>query len=77
MTTNVIQHTTIDGQRWDTIALINYGSADMMNKIMEANPSVPKYDQLPAGLVLNIPIIDVVEVVTTAEMLPPWKQKSN
>ena len=74
MTTKLIQHTTVDGQRWDTIALINYGSAAMMNKIIEANPKIPKDDQLPAGLVLDIPIIDKVEVVTSAEMLPPWKQ---
>lgn len=74
MTQNIIQHTTIEGQRWDTIALINYGSATMMNKIIEANPDVPKDDVLPAGTILDIPIIEQVEVVTDAERLPPWKR---
>lgn len=72
--TNSIQHTTIDGQRWDTIALINYGSAAMMNRIMEANPAVPKDDLLPAGIVLEIPIIEAVEIITPNNKLPPWKR---
>lgn len=74
MTTNVIQHTTKEGQRWDTIALDNYGSALMMNKIIEANPGIPRSDVLPAGIILNIPIIDQIEVTISAEQLPPWKR---
>lgn len=73
--TNAIQHTTIEGQRWDTIALINYGSAAMMNKIIEANPGVPRYDRLPAGIVLEIPIIARTEVFVSNDRLPPWKRR--
>lgn len=74
MEKHIIQHTTIDGQRWDQVAHEYYGRADMMNKIIEANPGVPVDDVLPGGIVLNIPIIDKVEVITDAERLPPWKQ---
>lgn len=74
MPNNIIQHTTREGQRWDTIALDNYGSALMMNKIIEANPGVPRSDVLPPGIILNIPIIDQVEVTISAEELPPWKR---
>lgn len=69
-----IQHTTIEGQRWDSIALINYGSAAMMNRIIEANPGVTRYDRLPAGIVLDIPIIGTADVVIGSELLPPWKR---
>lgn len=70
---NIIQHTTIEGQRWDQIAHEYYGRADMMNRIIEANPGLPLYDILPGGTVVNIPIIETVEVKTDAERLPPWK----
>jgi phage tail protein X len=69
-----VQHTTIEGQRWDMIATDFYGRADMMNKIIEANPDVTIYDVFPSGIVLNIPIINEVEVLTDAEKLPPWKR---
>jgi phage protein U/phage tail protein X/gas vesicle protein len=74
VTTKVTQHTTKDGERWDTVALRYYGSASMMNRIIEANPGVPRSDALPAGVVLNIPIIEKFEVVTDAERLPPWRR---
>lgn len=71
---DVIQHTTIEGERWDQIAQKYYGEASMMNDIITANPAVPLYDILPAGVVLNIPVIDIVDVKITATQLPPWKQ---
>lgn len=71
---DVIQHTTIEGERWDQIAQKYYGEAFMMNDIITANPAVPLYDILPAGVVLNIPVIDIVDVKITATQLPPWKQ---
>lgn len=70
----IVQHTVIDGQRWDQVSTEYYGRADMMNKIIEANPGVPITDVLPGGIVLNIPIIDKADVLTDAERLPPWKR---
>ena len=72
--TNIIQHTTIDGQRWDQIATERYGVASKMNEIIEANPGIAIYDILPGGIVLDIPIIDKVDAKTNKELLPPWKQ---
>lgn len=69
----IIQHTTIDGERWDTIAQKYYGNAAMMNDIISANPNVPLYDILPAGIVLDIPVIESNDVKTDASNLPPWK----
>lgn len=74
--TNSIQHTTIEGQRWDTIALINYGTAALMNKIIEANPGVRRDDRLPAGIILEIPIIPNINEVTSNDKLPPWKRRT-
>lgn len=83
MADNIIQHTTIDGQRWDQIAIEYYGSLTLningvekssIGALIDANPDVPVYDVFPGGVVLDIPIIDSVEVVTDAERLPPWKR---
>lgn len=83
MATNLLQHTTIEGQRWDQVAMEYYGSINLnvdgvetsaIGRLIEANPDVPIYDIFPAGIVLNIPIIDKVEVLTDAERMPPWKQ---
>ena len=71
---DIIQHTTTEGERWDNIAEKIYGSASMMNRILEANPTVPRYDVLPGGIVLDIPIIATVDVKIDAEKLPPWKR---
>lgn len=69
----IIQHTTIDGERWDMIAQKYYGEASMMNDIISANPTVPLYDILPAGIVLDIPVIESNELKTNSTQLPPWK----
>lgn len=70
----IIQHTTIEGQRWDQIATEYYGSPKEMNKIINANPGIPILDVLPGGLFIDIPIIEETEVQIDAEKLPPWKR---
>lgn len=70
----IIQHTTIEGERWDAIAHKYYGEASMMNDIIRNNPSVPLYDILPAGIVLDIPIIESNEIKAGSDQLPPWKR---
>lgn len=71
---NVIQYTTQDGDRWDLIAEDQYGSPNMMNQIIMANADVPRYDILPGGIVLDIPILDSTDVALDADSLPPWKR---
>lgn len=78
-----LQHSTIDGERWDQIAIANFGSITVnidgvqqsaIALLIKANPDVPIYDVFPPGIVLNIPILQTSDVVTDAERLPPWKQ---
>lgn len=78
-----LQETTKGGERWDQIAAKNYGALTVVVEgveksaiglLIEANPDVPIYDTFPAGVVLNIPIIEKTEVKIEAELLPPWKR---
>lgn len=72
---NILQIVTKGGERWDNIALDAYGSPAMMNDIIAANPGIPLYDVLPAGIVVDLPIlVSPADVKTDTEKLPPWKQ---
>lgn len=69
---SVVNYTTKDGDRWDIVAYRAYGDAMLFMDIVKANPKVPIYPDLPSGIILNIPVREREEVVTTN--LPPWKQ---
>lgn len=80
---DVLQHTTIQGQRWDSVAIEYYGSLKItvneeerssIGYLIESNPGVPVYDVFPDGVILDIPIIQKSEVITDLEKMPPWKQ---
>ena len=64
-------YTTKGGERWDTIADKAYGDQMRVSEIRRANPHLPSYMVFPAGITLNIPI---VEPATAQSNLPPWKQ---
>lgn len=66
------KYTTIQGDRWDTIAHKAYGDPLKISPIVEANPHVPKTPILPAGVVLYVPIQEREDVSPTN--LPPWKR---
>lgn len=66
------RYTTIQGDRWDTVAYKAYGDPMKITPIAEANPHVPKSPVLPAGIILNIPIQERENV--TSNILPPWKR---
>lgn len=74
MASNVRQYTTIGGERWDSIATDRYGDFSKMGDLMAANPGIPIYDIFPAGVVIDVPIIEKIEVKTSLEQSPPWKQ---
>lgn len=65
-------YTTIEGDRWDTVAHKAYGDALRYPEIAAANPDVPLTDVLPSGLTLYVPISEEVELDTN--LLPPWKR---
>jgi len=68
------KYTTMQGDTWDYIAYKVYGEqpgAELyMHTLLDANPAYLLYVVLPAGVVLNIPDIQV-ELPKT---LPPWKR---
>lgn len=65
-------HTVVSGERWDTISELEYGDSKYTPEIQLANPEIALDIPLQAGVVLRIPIKDVVD--TQKELLPPWKQ---
>ncbi len=69
MADTYIPHITIEGERWDQLAYRYYGSAHRYDPIIRANPHVPLFAALPAGLELRIPLLDIE---ATSEDLPPW-----
>jgi phage tail protein X len=71
--TQYIEYITKDGDRWDLIAYQFLGDATLYELIIVANPLVPIFPILPAGIPLQIPDINDEEMTTT-EDLPPWKR---
>jgi len=69
----VIEHITVDGDRWDNLAWQYYGDANDYERIISANPEVLIIPILPGGIRLLIPVIEEDETESTTE-LPPWKQ---
>lgn len=63
-----------EGERWDNIAQREYGDANRMNEIRDANPDIPTYHKLPGGLIINVPIIENNNVAADTKKMPPWKQ---
>lgn len=65
------EYTTKGGERWDTVAYACYGVPTETARIIRANPHVALVQELPAGIRLNIPIVEQTTPVTA---LPPWKR---
>lgn len=68
-----ISYTTKPGQRWDNVSQEVYGSPFYTPILQIENKEVPLDIDLPAGTVLRIPVIDVVQ--TNDDLLPPWKRE--
>lgn len=66
------RYTTVQGDRWDTVAFKAYGDATKYSAIAEVNPTVPKNVVIPSGVVLNIPVLETA--TTETSNLPPWKK---
>lgn len=63
-------YTTISGDTWDMVAYKIYGNEMCMDKLIKANLEYKNIYIFPAGIVLNLPEIDL----EVSESLPPWKQ---
>ena len=65
-------YTTVQGDKWDSIAHKLLGSTDHTDKLMNANPKFRDVYMFPSGVTLVIP-----EVSRSAGTdLPPWKKVS-
>lgn len=71
--TEVIEHITHEGDRWDLLAWQYYGDATQYERIVAANNLVMIDPILPSGIIINIPVIDEpVPELDETEELPPW-----
>ncbi len=65
-------YTTVEGDRWDLVAFKAYADPLRMNELIEANKNVALSAEIPAGTILNIPILD--DPTIEEDLLPPWKR---
>lgn len=71
-----IEHITVEGDRWDTLAWRYYGDPMAYGRIIEANPALDISTILPSGQVVLVPILPLAETrqALQDEDLPPWKR---
>jgi hypothetical protein len=69
-----VQYVTQGGERWDTVSFNCYGTPYEVERLIDANPVVPISERLPAGVVLEIPVLQDYSVTTDKTLLPPWKR---
>lgn len=66
-------YTTISGDTWDIVAYKVYGNEMYMDMLIKANLEHKDTYIFPAGVVLDIPEIDL----EVSASLPPWKKGDN
>ena len=67
-TSEYLEYKTIDDERWDQIAYKFYGIPTLYEPIIRANPYIPITSILPAGTIIQIPILQAQDKGD----LPPW-----
>jgi phage tail protein X len=73
----VTQYITSEGERWDSIAQKAYGDPTQIALIINANQGFKISQTLPAGITINVPILEPAENSTDqvqTNLLPPWKR---
>lgn len=72
-----IEHTCVEGERWDQLAARYYGDAFAYERLITANRHLPIVPVLSAGWVVRVPLVDDSELpVLAPELLPPWKRSA-
>lgn len=72
-TSEYLEYKTIDDERWDQIAYKFYGIPTLYEPIIRANPYIPITSILPAGTIIQIPILQEDELDAQDKGdLPPW-----
>jgi len=74
-TTTFAEYFTVEGDRWDTIAVKAYGDPLAFRGIIDANPGLPLRPVFEGGIKILVPVLagDEEPVADTAN-LPPWKR---
>lgn len=65
------KYTTVQGDMWDAIAYKIFGNELYMNELLETNEAYRNTAIFPAGIILNVPDINVIQ---SSKILPPWKR---
>lgn len=65
-------YTTVQGDKWDSIAYSQLGDVAHTDKLMNLNASYLGYYIFPAGITVELPDVKA----ETTGVLPPWKQVS-
>lgn len=63
-------HRTKQGETWDMISLLAYGTPYKVAELIEANPKYSDVLIFDEGIILIIPQIEETKI----DSLPPWKQ---
>jgi hypothetical protein len=74
METNTVKYITQEGERWDTIANKAWGDPLKGADLIALNTGVPVYDVFPAGIELQIPVLELKDTMVGGDELPPWKR---
>lgn len=69
-----ISHTTVAGERWDSLAWRYYGDATLIAPIIQTNPAIQIEAVFEAGRIIGVPLIVVDQTVQQKADLPPWKR---
>ncbi len=64
---------TTGGESWAYVAYKAYGDAFNIKPITDANPAVRLDALLPAGLILQVPVLNIPADQLDAARLPFWK----
>lgn len=63
-------HKTVQGETWDSISKVYYGSEKYIHELLKANPEYRNFLTFPAGIILRIPEIEIRK----PQELPPWRR---
>jgi phage tail protein X len=70
-------YTTVSGQTWDQIAYEVYGNEYYCDRIMDANRELLDYFVFPAGVVMQIPDLEVIAEENVSDNYPEWRAVLN
>ncbi len=66
-------YTTVQGDKWDSIAYCQLGSVAHTDLLMRQNLRCHDIYIFPAGIVLELPEVNTA-ADSAVDSLPPWKQ---